>query len=48
MPSVVRLMYQFQAAMCSIILEALVLVGRVVLSYSSVENQVLRSNQIPQ
>ena len=47
-PSVVKLMYQFQAAACSSILEALVLVGRVALSYCNVKNWVPRSNQIPQ
>jgi len=44
----VRLMYQFQAATCSSMLEALVLVGRVALSYCSVESRVTRDNQIPQ
>ena len=39
MSSVVRLMYQFQVATCSSILQALVLVGRVALSYGSVENE---------
>ena len=48
MPSMVRLMYQFQVAACSSILEALVLVGRVALSYCNVENRVPRGNQIPQ
>ena len=31
-PSIVRLLYQFQVAMCFSMLEALVLVGRVVVS----------------
>ena len=48
MPSMVSLMYQFQAATCSSILEALVLVGCVALSYCNVKNRVPCGNQIPQ
>ena len=47
-PSMVRLLYQFQSATCSSILEALVLVGRVAPSYCNVENRVPRGNQFPQ
>ena len=43
----VRLMYQFQAATCFSMLEALVQVGCVVLSYCNVESPVPRGNQIP-
>jgi len=37
-PSMVRLMYQFQVAMCSSMLEAPLLVGRVALSYCNIES----------
>ena len=47
-PSVMTLMYQFQAATCSSMLEALVVVGRVALSYCNVESRVSRGNQFPQ
>jgi hypothetical protein len=47
-PSVMRLMCQFQAATCATILEALVLVERVALSYCNIESRVPRGNQNPQ
>jgi len=47
-PSMMRLMYQFQMATCFGLLEALVLVGHVALSYYNVESQVSRHNEIPQ
>ena len=43
----VKLMCQFQAATCSSMLEALVLVERVALSYCNVESRVPRGNQTP-
>jgi len=45
-PSIVRLLYQFQVAMCFSMLEALVLVGRVVVSCWNVESRVPCCNQI--
>jgi len=47
-PSVVRLMHKFQVATCSSMLEALVLVGCVALSYCNVESLVPYDNHIPQ
>ena len=45
-PSIVRLLYQFQVATCSGMLEALVLVGRFVVSCWNVESRVPCCNQI--
>ena len=47
-PSMVRFLYQFQAATCSSMLEAHVLVGRVVLNCCNVKSRVPCGNQIPQ
>ena len=46
-PSIVRLLCQFQVATCSSMLEALVLVRRVVVSCWNVERRVPCCNQIP-